>query len=90
MIVGNVLIVDVNINAKEETRANIYNHHHCFSNNNPGTIMHSFVEKAQNSIELTLFQYSLEKRFFVTIAISFIFNFTTEVIYGIFMVHEEA
>jgi len=58
-MVGNVLTVDVNINARLEARANINSHQNCLPNKSPGNIIASFVEKAQNSIILTLLQYDL-------------------------------
>jgi hypothetical protein len=57
IIVGKVFIVEVNISAKLDARANINNHHHCLPNKRPGKIIASLVEKAQNSIILVLFQY---------------------------------
>ena len=56
-MVGNVFIVEVKIKARLDTRANINSHHHCLPNKRPGKIIASFVEKAQNSIMLVLFQY---------------------------------
>jgi hypothetical protein len=48
--------VEVKIKAILETKAKMYNHHHCFPNNSPGIMMLNFVEKAQNSIAFTFVQ----------------------------------
>lgn len=56
MIVGSVFTVDDHIKAKLETNANIYSHQNCTPNINPGNIIISFVENAQNSIMFTLVQ----------------------------------
>jgi hypothetical protein len=54
--VGRVFIVEDHIKAILETKANIYSHHHCFPNNNPGKIIQSFVINAKNSTVFALFQ----------------------------------
>jgi len=52
-------MVDDQISARLETKAKIYSHHHCFPNNKPGKIIHTFVIKAKNSTVFGLFQYFL-------------------------------
>jgi hypothetical protein len=59
IIVGKVLTVDDQINARLDTRANMYSHHHCLPNNKPGNIIDIFVMKAKNSTVLGLSQYFL-------------------------------
>lgn len=59
IIVGNVLTVDDQINAKLENNAKIYNHHHCLPSNNPGNTIDIFVINAKNSTVFGLFQYFL-------------------------------
>lgn len=56
IIVGIVLMVDVSIRARLDTRANIYNHHHCTPKRRPGIMMASFVIKAQASMILVFVQ----------------------------------
>lgn len=50
-------MVEVKIRARLEARANINSHQNCLPNKSPGNIIISFVENAQNSIILVLFQY---------------------------------
>ena len=70
IMVGKVFIVEVKIKAKLEAKANTNNHHHCLPNKRPGNIIASFVENAQNSIMLVLFQYFFSNNFFVIAQIS--------------------
>jgi hypothetical protein len=56
IIVGNVLIVEDHTKAKLEIKANIYSHHHCLPNNNPGNIIDNFVINAKNSTVFALVQ----------------------------------
>ena len=56
IMVGNVLIVDVKTSVRLDIKANIYSHQNCTPNSRPGKIITSFVENAQNSIMLVLFQ----------------------------------
>jgi hypothetical protein len=49
-------MVEVKIRARLEARANINSHQNCTPKRSPGNIIASFVEKAQNSIILVLFQ----------------------------------
>jgi hypothetical protein len=65
IIEGRVFFVEDQINAKLETKANIYSHHHCLPSNSPGKIIQSFVIKAKNSTVLGLFQYALSDMFFM-------------------------
>jgi hypothetical protein len=59
MIVGKVLTVEVRIKARLETRANMYSHQNWIPRINPGNMIISFVENAQNSMVFVIFQYSL-------------------------------
>ena len=63
IIVGIVLMVDVNIKAKLDASANIYNHHHCTPKRSPGNMIAIFVMKAQASMILVFVQYSLVPHF---------------------------
>jgi len=56
IIVGNVLIVEVTINAMLEIKAKMNSHHHCLPKSNPGKIMLIFVPNEIASIVFTLFQ----------------------------------
>jgi hypothetical protein len=49
-------MVEVKIRARLEARANINSHQNCTPKSSPGNIIASFVENAQNSIILVLFQ----------------------------------
>lgn len=59
IIVGNVFTVDDQINARLETDAKMYSHHHCLPNSKPGNIIDIFVINAKNSTVFGLSQYSL-------------------------------
>jgi hypothetical protein len=65
IIEGRVFFVEDQINAKLETKANIYSHHHCLPSNNPGKIIQSLVIKAKNSTVFGLLQYALSDIFFM-------------------------
>jgi hypothetical protein len=52
-------MVEDQMRATLETKANIYSHHHCLPNKSPGNIMQSFVANAENSTVFALFQYDL-------------------------------
>jgi hypothetical protein len=56
IIVGSVFTVDVHINARLDTNAKIYSHHHCIPKRRPGIIIVALVINDINSIKLTLFQ----------------------------------
>jgi len=56
MIVGSVLMVDVNMRQVLDARANRYSHHHCLPNRRPGKMMAIFVPNAQASMVLTRVQ----------------------------------
>ena len=73
IIVGNVFIVDVKINAKLDANANTNSHQNCFPNRRPGNIINNFVEKAKNSIVFTLFQYDFSKSLLVITITSLVF-----------------
>ena len=66
-------MVEVKIRARLEARANINSHQNCTPKSSPGNIIASFVENAQNSIILVLFQYDFSLSFLDTIQISLIF-----------------
>jgi len=70
IIVGKVLTVEVSIKVRLDTRANMYNHQNCTPKRSPGKMIASFVENAQNSIILVLFQYDLCPSCLVTSTIS--------------------
>ena len=57
IMVGKVFFVEDHTKEMLDTNANMYNHHHCFSNKSPGKIIASFVIKAKNSTVLGLVQY---------------------------------
>jgi len=56
IMVGRVFFVDVQIKAKLEIIAKIYNHQNCFPNKRPGKMIAIFVENPQASTVLTFVQ----------------------------------